>query len=596
MAKEKLRSEIKDCYKWDLKDVFNNGKDFGKACKEAQNLIKKVKTYKGKLTENSVTLLEFLELQVKIEILLEKIYAYGNYYCIDIDTRSSEGQKTRDKAIKVYIEYIDAASFVEPELLSKDITKLIKENPKLKLYERHLNDIIRFKPYILSLKEEELLAKLEDITGSGYNIYKNLINADANFGKIKDENNNSVELTAGNYLYYIQSKNRNVRKNAYNKRNGFYKKFYNTLASTYKDTVKENICTSKIRNYKDPLERDAFGINISRSVFETLIRVVGNGTTDLKRFYNLKRKLLNLQTLHKYDFLASPELNFKDTISYDDAISKIKKALEIFGEEYTTVLNKFLNNNMIDVYPSKGKATGGYQVDTYKDTPKILYNYQETYTDLYGVAHEIGHAMHSYHSHKQPYIYSNYNLLTAETASLTNEIVVTNYLLKNAKTKDEKIYILIKHLDQLDNYLYATVVNATHEHTMYEKELKGESISNEDVCEIHYDLKKKYYEDTNIIIDEVEKYSFMRYPHYHRSYYFYKYSVSLCAAIIIGNNIETSKKYKEKYISFLSSGCSLEVEDLYKLVDIDLTDEKTYLNAINYFKEKVDELETLINS
>lgn len=593
----KERSEIDSKYKWELTDFYQDDNSFYVECENAKKTLDDLENFKGKIAKTGKALYEFLQEKDKVESVIEQLYVYGYYFRYHPDTTDSNGQLTKNKAEEIYNYYLKKTSFVENELLQADLKSLIEEYPKNQEYEYYLNQLLKRKEHTLSDAEELILAEMSNISNTGRDIYDCIMYADVDFGEIVDGTGEIIKVTTANYSQLMRSKDRELRKRAFESKHKYYDKLKNTISSTYKATVKEVLFISKIRKYSSPLAMNLFINELTEKVYNNLLESIEGKTDILKRFLEIKRTLLNLDELHMYDLAVTPELDVNDKIEYDDAINHIISALSIINDEYKNQVVKFLDNKMIDVFPNKGKYSGGYQVSTYQKMPRILYNYTNTFPNFYGVAHEIGHAMHTHFANEnQPYIYSNYNLVLAETASLTNEVILTDYLLKNAKTKDEKIFYLINHLEQINNYFFSVILNAEHEKYFYDNEIRGNSLSLEDMSQAYYDLYIKYYGGNKIVIDDFKKYSWMQYSHYHSPYYFYKYALGMSAALVIGNNINNKNvEFTDKYIKFLSSGGSKPTIELFKELGVDIESKETFNSVINYFKEKVELLEELVN-
>jgi Oligoendopeptidase F len=592
----KDRNEIDSKHKWNLDDYYTSDAEYFSDCDKAKKALDKLEKYKGKITNNGKNLYKFLVEKDKVENWIEQIYVYGYYYRYHPDTTDNDGQTAKSKAEELYNYYLKKTSFVENELLSADLKELVKDYSKNELYEYYLNKLLRNKEHTLSDAEEMILAKMSNAMGVGRDIYECIMYSDVDFGEIKDEEGETIQVTSANYSQLMRSKNRDLRKRAFESKHNYYKNFKNTISATYKATVKEALFVSDVRKFSSALEMNLFNNELSDKVYSNLLNSIKGNTDILKKFLDIKRRLLNLDELHMYDLAVTPELEVNDKIEYNDAIKFILSAISVISDDYKNKVIEYLDKNMIDIFPNKGKYTGGYQVGTYKKMPRILYNYTNTFSNLYGVAHEIGHAMHTYYANdNQPYIYSNYNIVAAETASLTNEVILTDYLLKSAKTKDEKVFYLLKHLEQIDNYYFSVILNAEHEKAFYENEIKEMPLSLDNMSQVYYDLYNEYYGGNKVITDDLKRYGWMHYGHYHNPYYFYKYALGMSAALVIGNNINNNKEgFTDKYISFLSNGASKSTLELFKELGVDLESKETFNSVIKYFREKVELLEELI--
>ena len=592
---DKARNEIDDKYKWDLTDFYKTDEEFYQDCEEVIKIIDELAKYKGKVTQNGQSLYEFLTKTEEFYARLNTIDVYGHWLRYTIDMTDNDAQKIKLKADSMFKYYREKLSFIENELYKADLNKLQKGEPKLRPYKRFLDSFIKGKKHRLSDKEENIISKTQNITNQAFSIYNNITVADAKFGTI-NINGEEIQLNRTNYQKFIKHENRDIRRKAYQTRNQFYKDYKNSICNTFQMSVNKVVFDSTIHKFNSPLEQFLFEQELSTATFDTLMSFIPDQNGLLKRFEEVKRKLLKLDKLHDYDLALEPKLNISNTIEYDKAIAIIQEALKIFGDEYANNLTKMLNNHLIDVYPNKGKRTNGYEISSYKQMPRVLYNYHESISDVYNLAHEIGHAMHAYYTNKnQPYLYYDNKHLQAETASLTNEVVLTDYLIKQAKTKDEKIYYLISHLDQVTLYFFITGICAKQEHQFYQRALENNPMTADEMCQSYYDLFKAQYEGSNRVIEEEVKYTWMLRYQYHTPYYFAQYALAMSAALATGYNIINQKPgFKEKYLDFLASGDSIPTRELYKNLDIDLENSKTYEDVLKYIEEKVSLLEELI--
>ena len=595
--KEKLRSEIDDKYKWDLTRIFASDQEALKTIDEVKGMQKKLLTYKGKIMESSDNLYNFLKLYDKVSIKLEELMVYFIYGKYEMDTTDEDNQKNKTMIDRTANDFYADTSFIDNEIIKEDYKKLVYGDERLLEYKFYLEDLSRNKDHLLSEKEEQLLSTLKKTMDFGYTTYTNMMYVDVDYGKFKDKNGRNIYVNNSNYSKLLNDNDRDIRKKAYKQKYGYYKSFSNTISGAILQSIKESQVISNVRGFKNSLEQSLFNDNISKKVYDNLIDSVSNNTKYLKKYYDIKRELLGYKKLYFYDLEIMPELGIKNSISYSNAIVKIKAALKVLGEDYIINLDNYLKKNLIDVYSNKGKRNGGYEIRLYSKGPFISYNFDESYKDMFGLAHEIGHAMHSHYSSKnQPYKYSDYGLLLAEVASLTNEVIVIDYLIKKAKTKEEKIFYLMKQIEEIDHYLFNVVIEVEQEKKLHDAYENNIQMSTKEIMKNYKDLKIKYYQSKNVIVSDEDMYSWMRHYQYHVPFYFYKYAIDMIAALVIGKRIiDKEVGFKDKYIRFLSSGRSNYPMELFKELGIDFENKKIYMEAIEYFNSRVMLLEELLN-
>ncbi len=581
-------------YNWDLTKMFKSEKEFNKTIDEVNSLCNKVVSLKGKILSSSDTLLEVLEMDNRMELLIERLYVYSflSYY---ENMSNVKSQEYKEKVLALLNDVSSKTSFITPELLLSNYDKIlnyIKENKKLEKYTIMLERIFRYKPHVLSENEEKILSDMSDIMRISKSTFEELNNVDSDFGKIKNEKGQSVVLTNANYGKFLSSKNLRVRKDAFDKEYKFYKNHINTISSLYIGKVKTNCALSHIRNYNSALEMSLFSDNIDSKLYSTLIKITDNNIKYLKDFYDLKSKQLGSK-LHMYDLYVNTSIHKEKHITYEDAIKLINKALMPLGKDYLDSFNHLINNRCVDVYPKDKKRSGAYEWGAYGCEPYVSLNFESTIDSVSTLAHEMGHAMHTYYSNKnQDFLYASYPIFLAEIASTVNEILLSEYLYNNTNDKDEKEYYLIEFLDKFKATVYRQVMFAEFESIIHKKYESGIALTKDLLCSIYYDLNKKHF-DGSVIVDKTIEYEWARIPHFYDSFYVYKYATGFISALLIADRLLNTNDFKDKYIKFLSSGDIMYPLDLLKSIDIDLTDEKTLERAFSIFNEKLMELKKL---
>ncbi len=581
-------------YNWDLTRIFKDENDFSKTVDEVKKLTDELITYKGRILDNSSTLFETLELDNKLDLLIERLYVYSHlgYY---ENMANVKFQEYKEQVLSLVSDVSSKTSFISPELLSssyENILKLISENKKLDKYKIMLERTFRYKSHVLSGSEEKLLSDMSEIIRVPKTTYDELNNVDAYYGKIKDENNNTITLTSANYGMLLSSRNRKVRKNAFNKKYKFYSDHINTISSLYIGKVKSNHFISKTRKYNSILEMELFPDNVSTDLYNNLIKITDKNIKYLKEFYRYKSKQLG-HKLHMYDLYVNTSKVPDKKVTYEEAVTIVNEALKPLGKDYLEKFNYLINNRCVDVYPKDKKRSGAYEWGTYGYLPYVSLNFDGTIDSVSTLAHEMGHAMHTYYSNSnQDYLYANYPIFLAEIASTVNEILLSEYLYKNSKSKDEKEYYLIEFLDKFKATVYRQVMFAEFESIVHKKYENGESLTMESLCNIYLDLNKKHFSGS-VKVDDTIKYEWARIPHFYNSFYVYKYATGFISALLIADRILNTNDFKDKYIKFLSSGDVMYPLDLLKSIDIDLTNEETLERAFSIFNNKLEELKKM---
>ncbi len=581
-------------YNWDLTKIIKNDEEYKSIVKEIDELLEKFLKYKGKLLKDEKTLYDAMEIQKRIDLLSEKLYVYsylGHYE----DMSNKKFQEYKEIANSMFEKFESLTSFVNPELLASDysvIEKYISKNPKLEIYRRSFENLFRFKEHILSEKEEKLLSDANEALKTSRSAYDAIDNIDIKFDKIKNENNEEVELTPYNYGSFLSSNNREVRKNAFESEYKYYREHINTISALYIGRVKTDAFLSKARNYKTILDSYLFDDKIDPTLYKNLIKITDNNLDSLKDYYKLKERALGYK-LHMYDLYANTSVVPNKKIEYSEAIKIVNEALKPLGEEYLKEFNNLLNTRCVDVFPKNKKRSGAYEWGTYGVSPYVSLNYENNYDSVSTLAHEMGHAMHTFYSYKtQDYLYASYPIFLAEIASTVNEVLLSNYLIENADNKDEKIYHLVDFLDKFKATVYRQVMFAEFEYIIHDKYEHGEVLTKDLLCETYYELNKKQFSPV-IEVDEDIQYEWARIPHFYTPFYVYKYATGFISALVIADRLVNEEGFKDKYIKFLSSGSSNYPLDLLLELGIDITDEKVLNKAFELFKEKVDLLDKI---
>ena len=590
------RNEIQEQYKWDLTKIYKNIEEFNKEYEEISKQIEDFSKYESIMGTNAHNFYETLNNYFEISRMIEKLSVY-THLLFDENTGDNNNQALSAKVSNLYDKFVKISYFTTPTILKKEyseIEKYYKEEPKLKEYEILLKNEYRYKEHTLSDIEEKLLSSITKMLNNNYETYELLKDSDLTFGNIHDEEGNLVELTCSNYGVYIESTNRNVRKEAFLTLYKTYKQFINTFATTLYGNIKENITISRIKKYNSTIEWCLYPDEVDISIYDNLIKTINNNLDILFKYYDLKKELLNLDELHLYDIYTPIVENYTKKYPFEEAKETVFNALSVLGSDYLKTLKEGIQERWIDVYPTKNKRTGGYSSGCYDTNPYILLNYQDKYNDMSTLAHEAGHSMHSYYTrHNNPYQYGDYSIFVAEVASTVNELLLAKYLLKTSKNKEEKLFILDNLMTLFKSTIYRQTMFAEFEKEIYEDAEKDIPLTADYLNDKYYCLNKTYF-GSNVVVDEEIKYEWERVPHFYYNFYVYKYATGLSAACHIVNDILSGKPNSiENYKKFLSAGRTKTPLESLKLAGVDLSKKEVIESAIKMFNDTIEEFKEL---
>ncbi|CAH0190187.1 oligoendopeptidase F [Priestia megaterium] len=592
------RSEIKVEDTWKLEDIFASDDAWEEEFEEVKALIPQMEKFKGKLGESAQTLYDALQEQDELTMRVSKLYTYAHMR-YDQDTTNSFYQGLNDRIKTLYTQIASALSYVTPEILSIEESKIkqyMAEHKELKLYAHALDEITRERPHILSESEEALLAQASEVLGSSSNTFGMLNNADLEFPSIKDENGEEVEITHGRYIRFLESSDRRVREEAFKAVYETYGKFKNTFASTLSGTVKKDNFSARVRHYNSARHSALSTNNIPEEVYDNLVKTVNDNLHLLHRYIDLRKKVLGIEELHMYDLYTPLVKDVKMEVTYEEAKDYILKGLKPLGEDYLNVLKEGFENRWVDVHENKGKRSGAYSSGTYGTNPYILMNWQDNVNNLFTLAHEFGHSVHSYYTRKtQPYPYGDYSIFVAEVASTCNEALLNDYLLKTIDDEKQRLYLLNHYLEGFRGTVFRQTMFAEFEHDVHVCAQNGEPLTPELLTKLYYDLNKKYFGD-NLVIDEEIGLEWARIPHFYYNYYVYQYATGFSAAAALSKQIlEEGDTAVERYVGFLKSGSSDYPIEVLKKAGVDMTTSQPIEEALAVFEEKLTEMERLLN-
>ena len=587
------REKVDKKYQWDLSRIYSNLDEYKSDIKYVKDCIVKFSDYEDKkLDANS--LYELLNLSMDVSRKIDKLESYVSLLT-DEDTRNNKNQELKEEVSNLEDEFIKKTYFVDTNVLKLEysmIEKFYNENSKLKEYEIYLKNMFRYKKYTLSDKEEKLLASLSKAMGNNYDTYELLKDSDLLFPDFVVDGKN-YELNGSNYSLYIESDNREIRKSAFLDLYGVYKQFKNVFGNLIISNVKEENTLANIRGYKGAIEESLYSDELDIEIHDNLVRVIRDRMNVLHEYYGLKKRALKLDEIHLYDVYANMISDNYFKYPFDKAKDIVINALSVFGDEYISILKDGIDNRWIDVYPNKGKRTGGYSGGSYDTAPYILLNYQDKYDDMSTLAHELGHSMHSYFSRKNnPYQYGYYAIFVAEVASTVNELLLAKYVIKNSNNKEEKLFILNRMMEFFRATIYRQTMFSEFERVIYDKANNDEPLTADILSELYYKLNKDYF-GKDVVVDDEIRYEWERIPHFYYNFYVYKYATGLSAAASIVTKLLDGSLNPQDYISFLKCGRSKNPIDSLKVAGVDLTRKEVINSAIDMFKDIMDEFQKL---
>lgn len=593
------REEADARYKWAIEDLYKDDEDWKRDYELLKSRIPELTKFRGRLGESAEVLLSMQKLSDELNQLLEKIYVYANQRLHE-NTDNSTYQNLASQAQGLLVELSESLSFVEPELMELPdgiIETFLDENEELLVYRQYFENIIRQKKHVLPTEQEQLLAAMGEVAESPKDIFSMFNNADIRFPEITGEDGHPVQVTHGRYMSLMQSRNRQVRKDAFEAMYGVYGDWRNTLAAMYRANVKQEAFLAKAHKYTSDLEAALDGSHIPVKVYEQLIEAVHESMPLMYRYMKLRKKLLGVEELHMYDLYVPVIEQDHSEIPFEQAKKTVLEGLAPMGEEYLHLLREGFDHGWIDVYENQGKRTGAYSWGAYGTHPYVLLNYQGTLHDVFTLAHEMGHALHSWYSDEhQPYIYAGYGIFVAEVASTCNEALLIHYLMEQSKKAgDQKktMYLINYFLEQFRTTLFRQTMFAKFEKITHGLQEQGETLTADRLCEIYYDLNKLYFGE-EICVDQEIAMEWARIPHFYTPFYVYQYATGFSAAIALSKQIlEQGAPAVEQYKKFLKGGSSMYPLELLKMAGVDMEQKAPVQDALAVFAQYLDEMERL---
>ena len=594
MAKQ--RNEIEEKYTWDLSTIFPTDEDFEAELAQVSKELKKATGLAGHLLDSADSLLTTTEVQLDLMRRIEKLYSYAHMKN-DQDTRVAKYQEYQAKGMTIYSEFGQAFAFYEPEFMAiteEQYQAFLTEKPELQIYQHYFDKLLQKKEHILTQREEELLAGAGEIFSAASETFAILDNADIVFPVVHNEAGEEVQLTHGNYISLVESKNREVRKEAYEALYSIYEQYQHTYAKTLQTNVKVQNYNAKVRKFSSAREAALSANFIPESVYDSLVSAVNKHLPLLQRYIALRSKILGIADLKMYDvYTPLSETDYK--FSYEEALAKSEEVLAVLGEDYLGRVKQAFSERWIDVYENQGKRSGAYSGGSYDTNAFMLLNWQDTLDNLFTLVHETGHSMHSsYTRENQPYVYGDYSIFLAEIASTTNENILTEKLLEEVEDDATRFAILNHFLDGFRGTVFRQTQFAEFEHAIHKADQEGQVLTSEFLNDLYAELNEKYYglkkEDNQQI-----QYEWARIPHFYYNYYVFQYSTGFAAASALAEKIvHGSQEDKDKYLDYLKAGNSDYPLNVIKKAGVDM-EKEDYLNAaFAVFERRLDEFEALV--
>lgn len=594
MAKQ--RNEIEEKYTWDLSTIFPTDEAFEAELAQVSEEVKKAAGLAGHLLDSADSLLTTTEVQLDLMRRIEKLYSYAHMKN-DQDTRVAKYQEYQAKGMTLYSDFGQSFAFYEPEFMAiteEQYQAFLAEQPALQLYQHYFDKLLKKKAHILTQREEELLAGAGEIFGAAGETFAILDNADIVFPMVHDEDGNEVQLSHGNYITLVESKNREVRKEAYEALYSIYEQYQHTYAKTLQTNVKVHNYNAKVRKFSSAREAALSADFIPESVYDSLVSAVNKHLPLLQRYIALRAKILGISDLKMYDmYTPLSETDYKFT--YEEALAKSEEVLAILGEDYLSRVKTAFSERWIDVHENQGKRSGAYSGGSYDTNAFMLLNWQDTLDNLFTLVHETGHSMHSsYTRETKPYVYGDYSIFLAEIASTTNENILTEKLLEEVEDDATRFAILNHFLDGFRGTVFRQTQFAEFEHAIHKADQEGQVLTSEFLNDLYADLNEKYYglkkEDNPQI-----QYEWARIPHFYYDYYVFQYSTGFAAASALAEKIvHGSQEDKDKYLDYLKAGNSDYPLNVIKKAGVDM-EKEDYLNAaFAVFERRLDEFEALV--
>jgi oligoendopeptidase F len=592
------RSDISAELTWNVQDIYENIDQWEEDFKWSEAAIEKYGKFKGNLGQSSDKLLKCLKFDDAVGIKLSKLYLYASL-SKDLDLGNAENQGRYERVSALGSKLGAASSYIRPELLSIAEDKLwsfIESKVELKIYKQQIKNLLRTKTHTLSTNEEEIMALASPVEGVASSVFGMFNNADIQFPIVSDESGEDIKISHGRYGAAMYSADRTYRERVYK---GLYKPFMdykNTLVALFNGNIKSSIFNTKARKYNSTRAASLEPNNIPLEVYDNLVNTVNENLEPLHRWAKLKKKILKLDNIHAYDTYVTLFPSVQKEYDYENSKDVLLASLKPLGEDYLSSLQLAFNNRWIDVHETKGKRSGAYSSGvSYGVHPYVLLNWSDQLNDVFTFTHEMGHNMHSYYTEKnQPYPYANYSIFVAEVASTANEALLLDYLIENAETKEEKLALIEKQLNNITTTFYRQTRFAEYEQLVHEKTESGEALTPDILCDLYGEMYQRYW-GPEMIVDEEETYTWARIPHFYYNFYVYQYATSYAASQELVSQIKKEGQPAiDRFLAFLKAGSSQYPIDVLKTAGVDMTSPSPILAVVNKMNELLDKMEALL--
>ncbi len=591
------RSDIEERYKWRLEDIYESDADWRKDFEKVKAMMPSISEWQGKLAESGKSLCDCFEHRDNTSNTFQKLFIYAHLK-LDEDNRNSTYQSMTDEVAALSTRYAEASSYITPEIMAisdKRMTEMYAEHEPLQLYRHHLDEMRRMREHILSPAEEKLMALAGNVTRGPSQIFRMIDDADLQFAEVTDDDGNRVKLTKQRYYELLESTKREVRKEAAETFTKGYSVFLNTLGASLSASVYKDLFYARARKYEGCLPAALDGDNIPVETYRNLVNAVSNNLPILHRYVSLRRKVLGLDKIYSYDMYVPLVPDAKIKIKYDEAVDRVLAGLWPLGEEYHDNLKKGFESGWVDVYETEGKGSGAYSWGTYATHPYVLMNYNNTLDNMFTLAHEMGHAMHSFYSNaNQPYVYSGHSIFTAEVASTANEALLMHYLLDRSEDDDQKAYLLSYQIQSVVGTFFTQVMYSTFEDKIHQDVEQGKPLSQEQFRQTYREIYEKFW-GKELSLHENADISCLRIPHFYRAFYVYQYATSFAASAMIAERLlRGDDEQQERYLNFLKAGQCKYPIDILRDAGVDMTTPEPVEAVVRLFSRLLDQLEELL--
>ena len=595
----KKRSEADSKYTWKLEDMVAEDSQWEQMFKEASGEISEYASYKGSLAGSADTLYACLLFDDKLSQKIERLYVYARMRS-DEDTTVQRYQDMFSRAQTLSYRAAENSSFLVPEILSMDrelLEQYMAADNGIGHFKRALEIILARRDHTLSGEMEELLAQSYDATQGASQIFTMFNNADVKFPVITGESGEGIQITHGNYISLMENQDRRIRKDAFEGLYSVYEQFSNTLAAAFSSNVKQAVFYAKAKKYASSREYYLADNEVPELVYDNLVKAVRENIVKLHEYTRVRKDVLGVDELHMYDLYVPMVAAADRRYTYEEAKSIVLEGLAPLGEEYLSLLKQGFDSRWIDVYENEGKRSGAYSWGTYGSHPYVLLNFHGTLNDVFTLAHEMGHSIHTWYSDRnQPFTYAGYKIFVAEVASTCNEALLIRHLLKKAGSREEKAYLLNHFLESFRGTLFRQTMFAEFEDMAHKKAARGESLTAESLCSIYRQLNADYFGPA-MTVDRQIDYEWERIPHFYTPFYVYQYATGFSAAVAISSRIMSGEPGAlEGYKKFLSGGCSMKPIDLLKLCGVDMSTTRPVDEALGFFGELIEEFKKCIHT